>query len=44
MAMKFIIAALLIFGGIMAYQNYQAGGFADAQGVTVPVEQDVEAH
>lgn len=44
MAMKFIIAALLIFGGMMAFKTYQEGGFANAQGVNVPVGQDIEAH
>ena len=44
MLAKFIIAALLIFGGVMAYKNYQEGGFANAQGVDTPVEQDVESH
>lgn len=44
MLVKFIIAALLIFGGMMAYKTYQEGGFANAQGVNVSVDQDVEAH
>jgi len=44
MAMKFIIAALIIFGGMMAFKTYQEGGFDNAQGVNVPVEQDVESH
>jgi len=44
MAMKFIITALLIFGGMMAYKNYQDGGFANAQGVNTPIEEDVEAN
>lgn len=43
-AAKFIIAALLIFGGFMAYKNYQEGGFDDVKGINVPVEKDVEAH
>jgi predicted negative regulator of RcsB-dependent stress response len=41
---KFIIAALLIIAGMMAFKTYQEGGFANAQGVNAPVEQDVEAH
>jgi len=41
---KFIIAALLIIAGMMAYKNYQEGGFVNAQGVNAPAEQDVEAH
>ncbi len=44
MAIKFIIAALIIFGGMMAFKTYQEGGFANAQGVNAPVQQDVEAH
>jgi hypothetical protein len=44
MLVKFIIAALLIFGGMMAYKTYQEGGFANAQGVNAPMEKDVEAH
>lgn len=43
-AVKFIIAALLIFGGVMAFKTYQEGGFKDAKGINMPVEEDVEAH
>ncbi len=44
MFVKFVIAALLIFGGVMAYKNYQEGGFANIQSVDTPAEQDVERH
>ncbi len=43
-AVKFIITALLIVVGILAYKTYQEGGFDNATGVNVPVEADVEAH
>jgi hypothetical protein len=44
MLAKFIIAALLIFGGMMAFKTYQEGGFANAQGIDAPTDQNVEAH
>ncbi len=43
-AAKFIIAALLIFGGVMVYKTYQEGGFKDAKGINAPIEEDVESH
>ncbi len=36
-SVKFIITALIILGGIMAYKNYQDGGFENAKGVNTPI-------
>ncbi len=43
-ATKFIITALLIVAGVLAYKTYQEGGFDDAKGINAPVEVDVESH
>ncbi len=43
-AIKFIITALLIVAGVLAYKTYQEGGFDNATGVNAPVEVDVESH
>jgi hypothetical protein len=43
-AAKFIITALLIVAGVLAYKTYQEGGFDDVKGINAPVEVDVESH
>ncbi len=43
-ATKFIITALLIVVGVLAYKTYQDGGFDNAKGIDAPVEVDVESH
>lgn len=43
-AAKFIITALLIVAGVLAYKTYQEGGFDNAKGINVPIEADVEDH
>jgi len=43
-AVKFIITALLIIVGVLAYKTYQEGGFDNATGINVPVEENVEDH
>jgi flagellar basal body-associated protein FliL len=40
----FIITALLIIAGAMAYQAYTHGAFKDAHGSTPIPEPDVESH
>ncbi len=40
--MMFIITALLIVAGAMAYQAYKHGAFKDAHGVNMPAHVDVE--
>ncbi len=42
--MLFIITALLIIAGAMAYQAYTHGAFKGAHGVDAAPEPDVEAH
>jgi len=42
--LMFIITALLIIAGAMAYQAYSHGAFKDAHGVAPELEEDVEAH
>ncbi len=42
--MMFIITALLIVAGAMAYQAYKHGAFKDAHGVDMPASQDVETN
>jgi len=41
---RFIIAALVIIAGAMAFQNYKNGGFDNAQNTTAPVETDTASH
>jgi len=42
--LMFVITALLIIAGAMAYQAYTHGAFKGAHGATPAVEEDVEAH
>lgn len=42
--LMFVITALLIIAGAMAYQAFQHGAFKDAHGTTPTPEPDVEAH
>ena len=42
--MMFIITALLIVAGAMAYQAYKHGAFKNAHGVNMPASQDVETN
>ena len=42
--MMFIITALLIVAGAMAYQAYKHGAFENAHGIDMPAEPDVESH
>ena len=43
-AAQFIIFALLIFGGVLAFKTYKEGGFTEAKSINTPIEQDVESH